>query len=1453
MRGQLRHLHRLAGSPTKDRLKEHADRAGHSVSRAALASVTVDSDSAPRWATVEAFIDACVHYAKACRRPLPDDQVDMSGWKTIYDQAYPARRRDTPPKWISKEDDAGRRVVRVGLPFRLPSLWSGSFVGRSEELKRLELALAGSGRVAVVAVHGLGGVGKSTLAAWFADLHRDRFASVWWMTADSPAAIDIGLAELAVAVTPEIATAPLLQRVETGLQWLADNQDWLVILDNLTAPADADALRSRVSTGAILITSRRSGGWQSIPTVALGVLPANEAKELLARTVHPDRPDTNSDGVERLCEELGHLPLAIYQAGSYIAQTQITPASYLELLAECPESMFVATTEGGDTQRTIARVWRVTLDRLADTPIAGNMLRWLAWYAADRIPRSLVEAAGREREIREALGRLAAYSMIILDTETIGVHRLVQAVSRTPDSADPHRAGADISAALGQATDALARALREQDIDDPEAPPVYTALTAHVWAMARNARDHPLGARRPDVIALQVRYELVAASVGSISTNVTPDLLSERVVREPKRVMSILRMIERITEEDQRADALVRLLDLRSRDGDSPVFPDHLVPDAWTLALAFKELKPRRRAVTALIPRLPENLLDSAIEAVRALTQHSREPWVLEPAAALLDRLPEERLTNFPWLALPDMAYDVKMVINYMASLRLRLPTAADTVLHYLMNEIEDGFDRCQYLATLIPRLPATAFDKAIQVLESCPAEHRGDALVALARQARGNQLIALLSFAAQDLEWTTPPPQARQQPWLDLMRALPQLTESQQEAAVDLALTLRPQLAAEALEILAPNLSDKSSVLEKALSAVDEQLGDHRSKLIMVGALISDLPRGKAQEVVARYVDIDLHLTSEPDLGTAEDLAPVAAYLPDDTARMTLRRICRQISLSGYDARKFRPSLERMARLVRDKGLMSDVSDMMLSPGAWRPSSRLEALSVLAPYLNDSDLNVAMRQFVREPIEVEGFHALADLGQTVPEDDGGRPEIADIAHRAFDSAQQISNHRQRIRAVAALTPIMPTELAEQALDLVGSMRRLVLFPSVFHTLDALAPRLPRASLSRAFLILRGMPEFGSDDIPTVARLVKRLGQHDPERALLGLLQSDSDGSWFPRIAPFLSAPAAEQALTAARRLPDHARLMPLAAVAPRLADTQQRVEVAHEALRLLNVAVNGLRTRMTILARLAEATTLNEITTACQRVVADLQTTDLNDSDDQHACADLMRHLPDDAIETALAVSGRMRYLGDRCRILMPLAPRLQTEVVHELITNLEGTQGEFNSDLRQRERTLVALAEALDENDDLRRRCLAALLDRLVKRPWWYINELAFTAMIPLLSWQLRSRAIEAALQQSDWQDPDALIGVLRGTELPMALAKLDKIADQHKRVSITAAVLRHAGTLADNSEMLPEIDVLATWRQATTRPDLFKLIGASAWWIHRQGAANAITMTAEAILDL
>ena len=361
----------------------------------------------------------------------------------------------------------------------------GLFVGRAGELARLDAALAGPGGVVVQAVHGLGGVGKSTLAARWAAAHAAEYDVTWWITAAAPADVDAGLAGLAVALQPALTgVLPLEALREGAVQWLAAHSGWLVILDNVTDPADVAPLLARASAGRYLITSRRASGWHRIAVpVRLDVLDPAEAQALLAAILDRDRPQ-QADAAG-LCAELGFLPLAIEQAGAYLAQADATPREYLDLLARYPAAMYQAAPEGGDAARTIARIWHVALDRLAGDPLAGQVLRILAWYAPDGIPRTLLDGLADPPAVLGAVGRLAAYSMLTAETGTLAMHRLVQAVTRTPDPGDPYRDPKAIDAARDQATRQLADTI--PDPEDPAGWPDWRMLLPHIDALASHA------------------------------------------------------------------------------------------------------------------------------------------------------------------------------------------------------------------------------------------------------------------------------------------------------------------------------------------------------------------------------------------------------------------------------------------------------------------------------------------------------------------------------------------------------------------------------------------------------------------------------------------------------------------------------------------------------------------------------------------------------------------------------------------------------------------------------------------------------------------------------------------------------------------------------------------------------------------------------------------------------
>ncbi|WTV72943.1 FxSxx-COOH system tetratricopeptide repeat protein [Streptomyces sp. NBC_00028] len=371
----------------------------------------------------------------------------------------------------------------------LPAL-AHVFVGRAWELERLDAALASSGRAVVQAVHGLGGIGKSTLAARWAATRPHGHAPIRWINADAPAALQQGLTDLAIALQPALAGALTAEALaERAVQWLATHTGWLIVLDNVNDPADIAGLLARAPGGRFLITSRLATAWNNTTAVVrLDVLGPDESLALFTRITTAHSPGRDLNGAAELCDDLGHLPLAIEQAAAYLAQNPLTtPHAYRELLAQYPAAMYRHGAVTTPAERTIARIWNITLDRVTHLqPYAADLLRTLAWYAPDRIPTALLDPCPVDPPAQNAaLGLLTAYSMITPDpaTSTLAVHRLLQALARTPDPEDPHRAPTLIAHARQRAIDYLGASLPSTH-DAPSSWPTWRTLLPHIDAFA---------------------------------------------------------------------------------------------------------------------------------------------------------------------------------------------------------------------------------------------------------------------------------------------------------------------------------------------------------------------------------------------------------------------------------------------------------------------------------------------------------------------------------------------------------------------------------------------------------------------------------------------------------------------------------------------------------------------------------------------------------------------------------------------------------------------------------------------------------------------------------------------------------------------------------------------------------------------------------------------------------
>ncbi|WP_052509528.1 tetratricopeptide repeat protein [Kitasatospora griseola] len=238
-------------------------------------------------------------------------------------------------------------------------------LGRDDELARLREALAGGGDTAITqasTVHGLGGVGKTTLALAYAHRYRHAYSVVWWINADSPTRIEQSLAELTRRLLPGLTADR--DRVAWAMAWLQWHPGWLLVFDNVEAVADLSPYLGALGGGRHLVTSRRAVGWPgSMRTLALGTLDPEQAAELIRTTAYGDAGSTVRElqDVRALAAELGYLPLALEQAGAYLRQNPtVTVAAYHRRL---PTKLDKAV-DGLDAERTIARIWTQTLDAL---------------------------------------------------------------------------------------------------------------------------------------------------------------------------------------------------------------------------------------------------------------------------------------------------------------------------------------------------------------------------------------------------------------------------------------------------------------------------------------------------------------------------------------------------------------------------------------------------------------------------------------------------------------------------------------------------------------------------------------------------------------------------------------------------------------------------------------------------------------------------------------------------------------------------------------------------------------------------------------------------------------------------------------------------------------------------------------------------------------------------------
>ncbi|MBO8189679.1 hypothetical protein JW592_30175 [Streptomyces sp. DW4-2] len=227
----------------------------------------------------------------------------------------------------------------VQLPVEAPF-----FEDRADEQAAVTRALGarrgrsdGVVRPLVVAVSGIGGVGKSALGLRLAHaICRERGCDALY--------VDLDDVRRDGAVAPADVLAVLLHSLGVREPWLAKDfagrrrqyeqrtahRELVVVLDNVAYAGEAEPLLPVSSTGvAIVISRKRLAQLSGALEVSLGPLPGQASEELLHAVLDGARPAGGPDVVAEIARMCAGLPAALHIAGSYLRTHRRRPPERL--------------------------------------------------------------------------------------------------------------------------------------------------------------------------------------------------------------------------------------------------------------------------------------------------------------------------------------------------------------------------------------------------------------------------------------------------------------------------------------------------------------------------------------------------------------------------------------------------------------------------------------------------------------------------------------------------------------------------------------------------------------------------------------------------------------------------------------------------------------------------------------------------------------------------------------------------------------------------------------------------------------------------------------------------------------------------------------------------------------------------------------------------------------------
>ncbi|MGV0023929.1 tetratricopeptide repeat protein [Phormidesmis priestleyi] len=323
--------------------------------------------------------------------------------RSVLDGRTKPNQKPRFPGSATSETNRPKPVYPPNIIQNLP-YGSENFVGREAELEQIHQQLQARSTVAISAIAGMGGIGKTELALQYARKHCREGSypgGLCWLRARE----EVGTQIISFVRSSLELTPPEDLELVEKVRWCW--RRWhegavLLVFDDVQQYEEIEPFLPPQESRFKVLTTTRSRFGSSVQELQLDVLSEEKALELLRSLVGDQRVDREIERSKELCEWLGYLPLGVELVGRYLAKKRDLSIEVLQqrLQEKRLEARAFKQAEAGMTASLgVAAAFELSWQALEES--AQQLAAVLSLFALVEIPWTMVEQCLPEVDAEE--------------------------------------------------------------------------------------------------------------------------------------------------------------------------------------------------------------------------------------------------------------------------------------------------------------------------------------------------------------------------------------------------------------------------------------------------------------------------------------------------------------------------------------------------------------------------------------------------------------------------------------------------------------------------------------------------------------------------------------------------------------------------------------------------------------------------------------------------------------------------------------------------------------------------------------------------------------------------------------------------------------------------------------------------------------------------------------------